>query len=46
MARPQPGFSSRIIRVGGIEGAKLEAIQTRAIREVLEWLQDHPPTTG
>ena len=44
-ARPRPRFCVRIIHVSGAEGAKLQAIQAHAIREVLQWLHDHPAQT-
>ena len=44
-ARPQPGFSVRIIHLSGAEGAKLQTVQAHAIREVLQWLHDHPAQT-
>ena len=45
ITRPRPRFSVRIIYVSGAEGAKLQAVQARAIREVLQWLHDHPAQT-
>src|SRR6266498_1009605 len=43
--RPRPGFSVQIIHRSGAEGAKLQTVQAHAIREVLQWLQDHPAET-
>ncbi len=45
ITRPRPRFSVRIIHVSGGEGAKLQAVQARAIREVLQWLHDHHAQT-
>lgn len=43
--RPRPGFSLKIIHIGGTDGAQLDAVQAAAIREVLQWLRDHPAQT-
>lgn len=40
---PLPGFTVKIVCVGGPKGAKLESIQLQAIREVLQWLNNNPP---